>query len=183
MQVEKDHLITLGAIVAVAALFVLIGWMPLRAKEARLASERMNLQVQLAEEQKKTIGLGQLARDVELLRSDAARTRKHVPRLDEQAGLLHKLSTELRLQNVQDQTIQTQAILEGDDFRVMPVRLTFRGSFLSTYLFIHRIEAMEQAVQVSRLEVEGDPSKPDQMLSVVVDLHAFFAAHDQGAGL
>lgn len=180
MRIERDQIVTLGAISGLAILFVLGGWLPMQNRRSQADRQAGEISQQLSGTRQGATGLAKLARDVQALKDQVGDSPRYVPQEGELAGLLRQLSSELADQQVQDQMIQTQSMVSGEDFNLMPVRLTFRGTFPATFAFLRHIEYMDRVVQVNRLEVDGTAGA-DKPLNVILDLSTFSAPMGGGS--
>ena len=174
MRLERDQRRTLAILGVVAGLFVGVLWMPHKFQERRLRSQIEDAQVQLGF-QGPAVGLGNLAREVARLKTEASASNKYVPPETELAQLLKEVSSHLAKEQVTDHETQTQAISVGADYSMMPVNMRFQGSFPATFGFLRNLEEMDRLVRVTRIKLHGEASKPMDPLEVSVELCTFFA--------
>lgn len=174
MRVEKDQINTMIAIAVLCIAYVLAIWMPQRGRIAE-ARERLDAaETALSSGQAGQISLQQMSADLRELRQSIQNSTKRIPDQSDLPALLRELSGEMEDLHVTDRTIQTQAMEKGDDYIIIPIRLTFRGSFASIYAFLQRLESMDRLVHVGKLELGGNSEGQDRTVSVRMDMAAFF---------
>lgn len=174
MRVEKDQINTMIAIAVLCLAYVLAIWMPQRGRIAE-ARERLDAaEAALTSGQAGQVSLKQMSADLRELRQSVQNSTKRIPDQSDLPALLRELSGELEDLHVTDRTIQTQAVEKGDDFVVIPIRLTFRGSFAAAYAFMQRVESMDRLVHIGKLELGGDADGQDRPITVRMDMAAFF---------
>jgi|GEM_PF-6750486 len=184
MHVEKDQIYTVVAIVVVILVGLLAGWMPQNKKINERKAELDHLKSKLSKHASQETDLAVALHKVRDLEERIASQPKRVPSQGELAALLKQVSTHLQSEEVRNQTILTRTMQRGDDFNVMPLRLTFRCEYRSMYSFLRDLEAMPRLMHVSRLEIETASGKSkdkdrDQsvdLLEITMDLNTFFAS-------
>jgi Tfp pilus assembly protein PilO len=180
MRIERDQAVTLLIVLLFVAAAVVGGWLPRRLQEQRLRDQIDTLKSQLGQESSNTPELGKLSRNVGDLRKAVHESSRFVPRDPDLADLLRSLSATLADLKVTDQEIQTQPIVAGAEYSVIPITLRFRGPFPAAYGFLRRVETMRRMVRVTRFDVAGSAEHPDDPPSVRVELCGFYAPGETG---
>lgn len=179
MRIEKDQKRALATVGILVVVFAVGLWLPHRLQERRLYQQIQAAQKQLGFDRASSQGLGKLARDVIALREVTDRSQKYVPQQTELAPLLRQLSTDLQVQEAVDQVLETESGRSGQDYSVIPVKLKFKGSFPGTFGFIKSIESMRRLVRVTRLNARMDVTKPNEPLTVEVQVCAFSSSSEE----
>ena len=178
MPVDKDQWIIGGAVIAVVAVFGMAVWTPQEVRMASLRNEIQASQTMIAAEASAAAELTRTVKAAAELREAMGTSQRFVPRDPKLAELIRDISHELERFGVQDQDIQTSAIVAGADFSTIPVTLRFRTSFSQAFGVMRAIESMRRLVRVVRFEAIGKPEHYDEPVTVTIDLCGFFAVSE-----
>lgn len=175
MPIERDQKIALAAALALIGGFVIFGWWPRRLERAALEERISAHQTQLGVDRRGAMGLEEMRRHVAELRDQAAHANKVVPTGSELADVLHRLNAELHGQDMTQVEIQTESMVEGADFNVIPLMLKFTGEFGGVFSVVKSIESMSRLTRINRLEIAGVPTQPAEPVTVRLELTTFSA--------
>ncbi len=173
MRIEKDIMITALAVALCGAAFAALSWWPRSNERAALAAGIEADKRQLGVDRKGVQGLDELREHVGELREAARSANKIVPHTSDLADVLRRLNSELLAQGMSHQEIQTQAIVSGADFNVIPLSMRFQGDYPGIFEFVKNIEGMNRLTRVNRLDVSGVPTKPGEPILVRLELTTF----------
>lgn len=173
MRIEKDIKWTALAIVLCGGAFAGLSWWPRSQERVTLAAEVESNKKQLGVDRKGVQGLDELREQVIDLRRTAQNTNRVVPDSNDLADVLRRLNSELLAQGMSNQEVQTQAIVNGSDFNVIPMSLRFEGEYPGAFEFVKNIEHMSRLTRINRLEISGEPTKPDVPVVVRLELSTF----------
>lgn len=174
MRIERDQVTTMVILLAITIGFALGVWWPLRNWQQGLQVELDTVRQQINSDRGRTVGLTAMGQEVVQLQAAVARHTRVVPRTGELASLIRDISAELKIHQIADPEINTLAAVHGDDYSFVPLTLRFRGSFLPVFRFLRNLESMDRLLRVSRLELSGDPQRPEDGLMVRLELAAFY---------
>jgi Tfp pilus assembly protein PilO len=178
MRIEPDTKATLAVLgVILVGLAGAIGWPRFQERgelEARIEAHKKQLGVDRAGAQ----GFAELRHRVDELRQQALTTKKTVPPTSELADLLRTLTSDLNAQDMQKLEVQTEAIVEGPDFNVIPLSLKFEGGYDGVFGFVRSVEAMPRLTRINKLEIVSTPRQPE-LVSVRLELTTFSATGAQ----
>jgi Tfp pilus assembly protein PilO len=180
MRFERDQLRVLIILGVMLSIFMVAFWLPNRLHERRLHAELIKADQHLAGDQRSPDALASMVKQAADLRSLTQQSQKYVPQTDELSQLLRQLSLELEGQHVTGQEIQTGSIVHGEVYSVVPITLRFKGSFPAVYGFLKRIESMNRMVRITRLELDGDAQRTDELLTIRLEIYTFFSKPGQG---
>ncbi|MCE9590969.1 MAG: type 4a pilus biogenesis protein PilO [Planctomycetes bacterium] len=175
MQIERDQVRTLAATGILCAAFVVAMWLPHAMKERDLRARIEKSRQAIEQDRAKTTVISDLSARVAGLKHEVDASKRYVAAESEVPSMLRDLSRELEARKVTEQEIQTQAVVECADFRVLPVSLRFKGSIESVMGFLNKIESMRQVLRVSRFELTHDAEPASTLLTARVELSAFYA--------
>lgn len=175
MQVERDQVKTLLVVALIVAVFVGGVWFPMSRKRAALRDELKQLDADVRTGRTATVGLTALGHQIVLLEDEVKDSDKYVPAQPDLASLLRQWTTQLKQGGATDEEIQTQPVVRGDEFSLIPIKLKFRGSFDTVYDFLQYVEGMNRLSRFTELEVEGSPEKPGEPVTVRIELSTFYA--------
>ena len=178
MRIERDQIRTLALMAALLGGFLGALWLPHRLKENRLQARIEAAKTQIAADGVYAAALSGLSRDTARLREAARGSDKYISPAGEQASLLRQFSGELQNRQAVDQEIQTQPIIEGSDYNVMPVTLNFRGTCPAVFELVKTIETGRRLVRVSSLRLHNTPGKAADLLQAQVELSTFFTTSE-----
>lgn len=178
MQIEKDFKITAGVLLALAVAFGGVSWWPRSQERADLESRVESAKKQLGVDRKGSQGLGELRDHVADLRRQSQDTHKVVPTSNDLADLLRRINSELVAFGMKNQEVQTEVVVSGADFNVIPLRLRFEGDFEGLFGFVKNIESMSRLTRITKLDVAGVPTKPGEPLLVRLELATFSTASE-----
>ena len=184
MRIEKDQIITLGVITLVLVAGLVVGWIPANNAIKQHKQELSTLKSKLAKHQMQTADLAKVSMKVKQLKSELDSAPKQLSKEVELASLLRQLSSNLQTQQVADQTIITRSMERGEDFNLMPLRLTFKTDYVSVFAFLQTVEKMPRLMHLSRLEIENTKDRTAEglpMCKVSIDLNAFFTPGEGGS--
>lgn len=180
MRLERDQKITLGVVAGVAVAAAAALWFPQRFIEQAVRARISSAQAAISTEPVKHDKLSDLSRQAAELREQLAANRGRIGSEPDLAGLLRQISTGVQQCKLSEPEVQTQPILAGADFNVIPVTLRCRGSFASAYAFLTYAESMPRFVRVTSMTVDTNPHKPADPLEIQVQLCGFFTEKKQG---
>lgn len=175
MRIERDQWRTILIVAGMVTAFVLAVWLPDRMAQRTVQARIDAAQRQLGFDRLGALGLKQLADEVAELERLSTDSRRRVPGSGEVADLLRQLSADLSTARVSQQQILTQNVSHGRDYSVMPLVVEFQSSFPAAFSFLRGVESMPRLVRVSKLEIDGSPDRPDEPLSVRLDLVSVFS--------
>ncbi len=173
MQIEKDMKFTALAIVLCGAAYAGLSHWPRSQERTTLAAEVEANKKQLGVDRKGVQGLGEMREQVIELRKTAVNTNRIVPDSSDLADVLRRLNSEMLAQGMSNQEVQTQAIVSGADFNVIPMSLRFEGEYPGIFEFVKNIETMSRLTRINRLEISGEPTKPDVPVIARLELTTF----------
>lgn len=173
MPAERGQIRTLMILGALGLTFVLGLWLPFRAKRVQIEQTLSKLDADINAEQEDTAGLAAIGQKIVSLSHAVARFDKTVPREPELASLLRELTGELEKQNVTSLDIVPGTVVEGDAYCLIPIALTFEGSFHALFGLLGHIESMDRLVQINTIDAVGNPDSPSALLAVRIELSAF----------
>ena len=174
MPAERGQIRTLMILGALGLTFVLAMWLPFRAKQIQIEQQLSTLDEDISAEQDDTAGLASIGQKIVSLSHAVARFDKTVPREPELASLLRELTGELANQSVTSLDIVPGKAVEGDAYSLVPIALTFDGSFHALFGFLGHIESMDRLVQINTINAVGNPERPGALLAVRIQLIAFY---------
>ena len=175
MRIDSDQKVTLFILAALGAVFVLALWLPRQAQINELNERIEKHQRQVGYDRRDAAGLTDLAGNVRDLKLAVDTSKNYVPDRSELANLLRQLSAEMVRQELTDRVVQTEAVELGADYNVIPLRLTFRGSYDGAFRFIQYAESMRRLIRINRLAITGRPTRPNEPVSVEIELCTFSA--------
>lgn len=175
MHVERDQARTLLATGVLAAAFVAAMWLPHAMKERNLRQRIEKAQASINQDRAKVEGLAELSSQVVSLRNEVESSHRYVASEEEIPAMLRELSRELEARRVTDQEIQTQAVIEASNYRILPVTLKFKGSIESVMGFLSRLETMRQVIRVNRFELTRNQDPSVTVLAARIELSVFHA--------
>lgn len=176
MRIERDQIRTLAVVGALTAAFMGLLWLPNHNQKQRLTERIEQAKNQLESDKAVTVMLPALARELSQLKQQLSTSNKQIPKSDGISELLRQLSGDLQNQQAIDQEIQTQPIVAGADYSVVPVTLSFKGSCPAVFDFVRKVEAGRRLVRITRLSLHNDLSKPTEPLKARIELCTFFSA-------
>lgn len=178
MQIEKDYKFTAGILLALGVAFAALSWWPRSQEQAELETRIDATKKQLGVDRKGAQGLDELRDYVADLRRQSQNTHKVVPASNDLADLLRRINAELVAFGMKNQEVQTEVIVTGSDFNVIPLRLRFEGDFEGLFGFVKNIESMSRLTRITKLDVAGVPTKPGEPLLVRLELATFSTASE-----
>lgn len=180
MRLERDQKITLAIVGGVVLAAGASLWFPQRYVEQAVRARISTAQAAISVEPVKHDKLSDLSKQAEELREQLAANRGRIGDEPDLAGLLRQISAGVQQCGLADPEVQTQPILAGSDFNVIPVTLRCRGTFTSAYAFIKHVESMPRFVRVTSMTVDTNPHKPAEPLEIQLQLCGFFTPRKQG---
>ena len=178
MRIERDQARTLVLVAALLVGFVGALWLPHRVKENRLQDRITAAKALIASDGIYAQTLSVLSKQVAELTEVAHGSDKYISPAGEQAQLLRQFSSELQNKLTTDQEIQTQPMIEGSDFNVMPVMLSFHGSCPAVFDLVKTVETGRRLVRVTGLHLQTPPGKGSDSLQAQVELSTFFTTSE-----
>jgi Tfp pilus assembly protein PilO len=175
---DRDQLKVLAVLLIVVGGFGAGIWLPARAERQTLQKRITEARQKLAKA-RESPSLRKWNQAVGNLRTKIDQSRQRVPRQDEMAEVLRGLSEVLNTRHVDDREVMTRDMQRFGRFGLIPIEVTFRGTFKDAYAVMQRIEQMPRLVQVDRLELGSNQRAEEQGLSVQLKLSAFFARREQ----
>lgn len=176
MQIEKDIKLTALAIMLCLVAFAVFSWWPRSQEQAALAAAIESNKKQLGVDRKGIQGIDELREHVSELRRSARSVNKIVPHTSDLADVLRRINSELLAQGMSNQEVQTQAIIKGSDFNVIPLSLRFEGEYGGIFEFVKNIEGMARLTRINRLDISGVPTKSTEPVLVRMELTTFSTA-------
>jgi len=176
MRIEFDQKATVLAVLLLIGLFAGLCWWPRQRERTALRAQVEKHAAQLAADRQRADALPVVREQVAKLRREAADSNKIVPQTSELADLLRRLTSQLDTQNMQEQEIQTEAIVSGAEFNVIPLTLRFAGSYEGVFGFVRGVESMSRLTRINVLEIVGVPTKPQEPVTVRMDITTFSTA-------
>ncbi len=173
MRIEKDQIRSVIILLAMAAGFYFVGWRPQQAERAELNARVQNTQEQLGVNRQGVSNLSELRRLVEQMSEQALTSHEAVPTSTELADLLRSLTNELQTQRMIEPEIETEAIIAGEDFNVIPLSLHFRGSFEGLAGFLRKVESLPRLIRIHKLHIDAAPTKPGEPIEVSLQMTTF----------
>ncbi len=180
MQIEKDILLSVGATVGIMAVFFAFVWMPNHRCLTMTQADLLAVESELKTELVKVEHLSALSDEVKRIESQLKASDKILGSKRELGKLLRTFSTELRKHGISDKSIQTQSHRREADYIVLPVTLSFKGSFDGTFDFLKRLEQLSNPMHINRLSMKRRIDKGEDLIDVRVELNAFFAPQEGG---
>lgn len=173
MPAERSQMRTLLILGALGVTFVLGLWAPLRIRQARAERSLEQLGASIDADRRATVSLMALGQRIVSLDEAAARFNKVVPHQPALAPLLEQLTSNLEEHQVKALDVRPAQIASGADFCAIPIRLSFQGSCQTAFAFLQHVESMDRLIQISQVEMAGDPRRPDDPLEVTIGLTTF----------
>ncbi|MAE62989.1 MAG: hypothetical protein CMJ18_01850 [Phycisphaeraceae bacterium] len=179
MRVSGSEIRLIVILVVIVGAFVLVGWFPLHRRTTNLRQQVGALEPKVDGAFAATETIGTLGRHVQRLDDEIGASDKKLPVDAELAAFLSELSNHSKSLQVSDLKMNQGDVINGVDYKVIPVTLGFRGSFQSVFQFITRIESMRRPVRINQLEIGLQGSdEGTEVLNVSVDLDTFSAASE-----
>lgn len=173
MRIEKDQIRSVIILLALGAAFYFTAFRPQQAERDELTARIARTQEQLGVNRQDVSNLSELRRLVEQMRQQAVNAHEAVPTSTELADLLRSLTTELRNQKMIEPEIETEAIIIGEDFNVIPLTLRFRGSFAGLSGFLRTVETLPRLIRIHHVEIDAEPTQPGLPIEVSLQLATF----------
>lgn len=175
MSIEKDQLITLGLVVALAGVFAFAVWMPAKKKHQAF-DERIDAA-------KSELGMTPVAKDelialntrVSELQTVVNGAQQYVPVDDEIAHVVRGVNEALKAYGVTEQEMVTRQAQRYAHYNTIPVSIEYQSSFPVVFGALQEIEKMPRLIRVDRLSVMGDSDDPAQPLEVQMELSTFYS--------
>ena len=174
MPAERGQIRTLVILGALGLTFVLGLWLPFRAKRTKIEQQLSKLDTAINAEQQGAAGLATIGQKIVSLSHAVARFDKTVPREPELASLMRELTGELENQDVTSLNVVPGKAVEGDAYCLVPIALTFDGSFQALFGLLEQIESMDRLVQINTIDATGNPDNPGAPLPIRIELSAFY---------
>lgn len=173
MQIDKDQKATAAIIVTLLAGFGFGVYLPNQLEIGQLEEGIAQSEGQIAIHDKNARGLNDLRVAVADMRVRLKTASKHIPESNELASFLRTVDSELDNQKMIDAEKLTERIVPGQDYNVIPLSLRFKGDYNGLFRFVSKLENEERLIRINRLEVKGQPHKPDEPVDVRVELSTF----------
>ncbi len=180
MRFEKDQMMTVGAVVALAAIFVFAVWMPSRARSAELDRKIDTAKAELGMTPVAQAELTQLHAQVLALREQVNGAQRYVPRNDEIAEVVRGINESLKSHGVTDQEMVTRRAEAFANYSTIPLSIEYQSSFPVVFGALKEIEKMPRLIRVDRLSVRGDASSAATPLEVQMQLSTFYTRTNGG---
>ena len=164
---------TVLILAALALTFVLGLWLPYRVKKGEAERALTMLEAGIDADESVTVNLAALGHQIVTLRQTAARFDKTVPRQPALPSLLGHLTAPLEAREVTDLNVDHGEMSVGDAYTVIPITLSFQGSFETVFAFLRHVESSDRLIQVNGLIAKGNPRAPDSPLVVDIELTTF----------
>jgi len=175
VPIEKDQLITLGVVVALAGVFAFAVWMPANRK-----SQALDRRIDAA---KSELGMTPVAKD-ELIQLNSAVTelravvngaQQYVPIDDEIAHVVRGVNEALKAHGVTEQEMVTRQAQRYAHYNTIPISIEYESSFPVVFGALREIEKMPRLIRVDRLGIMGDSDDPAEPLEVHMELSTFYS--------
>ena len=173
MPTDRGQARTLLIVGALILTFVLGLWLPFSLKQARVQRALAALGDEIATDRRSVVSLTALGQQIVFLSQTAARFDKTVPPEPALVSLLGELTTTLEDHQVTALEVQPKKVIEGEAYWLIPIDLSFHGSFEAVTALLTHIEAMDRLMQINRVSVDGYPNRPGSPLEVTMELSAF----------
>lgn len=175
MRIESDIVKTTVALIALVGAFVGGLWLPRHREAADLQERIAAREKQIATDEQGAQGIEDLRQAVEDLSRKATQVNHTVPTRTDMAELLRGIGTQIALAKLTEQEVQTESVVAGADYQMIPLSLRCRGPFGGVYDFIHSLESGPRLIRCSRLTLSGSPAKPEEPLTVRLEMATFAA--------
>lgn len=177
MSIDRQRIVVFVVVVAIGAGYYLGVWRPLQNRRADLQARIDDQRRQTFLDRQAVQDLPELRRTIEQLRQIVDQDNRNVPRSPELGDLLRRIAAEMAAQNLKDPETQTEPMVTGARFTIIPFSLRFEGRSDQVFAFVRSIESMRRLVRIDDLTIDADPVSPDQPLSVRIKLSAFAAGN------
>lgn len=157
MQIDRSHLITMGAVTALIVGFCLAVWMPESRRVAALRDRIAAAEEKLGPNFNQPTALTERQTHLASLREQLREEDRSIPEAAEIAALLRELSQAIAHQGLDRQEVQTGNALHHRHYSETPIELDLEGPFLSLYGLIQQVEAMPRLTRVDALNLRTQP--------------------------
>jgi Tfp pilus assembly protein PilO len=172
MRIEKDILKTVCVLVVLVVLFTVLAWLPLGERREHTHDRIVTARKVARTPDQSTGEIAKLRKAVGDLTAVVERAQKVVPKTTELASMIRMFSTKMKQLGMTDPEIQTQQIVEGANYNVIPLSLKFQGDYSGFFQFIKAAEAQDRLIRIHDLQLKGNPTQ-DEPVSVSIQLTAF----------
>lgn len=138
---------------------------------AELEAERENLQAFAAEQN--------LADEVAELHQQLADSAAAFPADAEVGGLLSELGDDLRQLGVSERSLTMNTASTVGGVQIIPLDLSFKGSFASAFDLLDRLHTYERIVRVEQIAIKRSPRNSGDGLSINARLLTFAQAEKE----
>lgn len=180
MRAERDQIKTLLIVVGIVAVFVGAVWYPMHRKQTKIRSDIKELSDAIQSGRTATVGLPAMGHQIVLLEQKINGSDKYVPHDPDLASLMRQWTTQLKDNDVRDEEIQTQSVVRGDEFSMIPIKLKFRGSFEAVFSYLRYVEQMNRLSRFNTVKVESSLSKTEEPLRVEIEMCTFYGPGEGG---
>lgn len=153
-------------------------WIPQQMRESRLRRIIAGVAESTGVESIDLRRLPPLMQEVASLTRELEAQTRFVPEDAQLAELLKSISTELGARDLRDAETQTQPIVAGARYSVLPVTLQFKGAFPAAYHLLSTLESSRRLVWVTRLEMIREKDSGADV-SVLMELNTFFSPAEE----
>jgi Tfp pilus assembly protein PilO len=174
MRIESDQLRTFGLLLTLTAAWALGLWWPDQQRQASARRRIAEANHRIEAYRDSSAQLAPLSKELLQLRQVVDSSSKQMPQEDQLANLLKQLSTGMNAHQLTDQDVLTQPIQHGKQYSLVPLTLNFKGTFLQIFGFVKQVESLPRMIRITRLELHNRPQKAGDLLTVSLDLCAFF---------
>ena len=180
MRIEKDQMLTLGAVVMAAVVFVFAVWMPSRARSAELGDRQDAAKAELGLAPNADAERTRLETEVIALRERVNGAQQKVPERDEIAEVVRGINQSLKKHGVTQQEMVTRKASRFAHYSTIPITIEYQSSFPVVFGALKQIERMPRLIRVDRLSVQGDADNAAAPLEVHMQLSTFYTRSNGG---
>jgi len=177
MRIDRERIIVLVVAAVLGAGYFFGVWRPLQQRRAELQARIDEQRHQTMLDRQAVQDLPELRRAIDQLRQIVDQDNRNVPMSPELADLLRRIADEMEAQDLKNPETQTEPMVTGARFTIIPFTLRFEGGSDQVFAFVRSIESMRRLVRIDDLTIDAEPADAEKPLSVRIKLSAFAAGN------
>jgi len=183
MTNQRDQLVTGVLAVGLTAVFAAVMYVPQQRRIRSLRASATALSEQFQQRASRVGGTAALERRVQQLETDLSDFNTAVPPAAGLGPFLERVTDLAGSQGVQAPEITPAEPQTGPQVEVLPIEMSFVGSFDSVYGFLASIESQPRLARVSRLDL-GRAEGQSEVLTANVTVQVYYRnrAQDESLG-
>lgn len=171
-RLTRDNLIVPVVVLAVlgivSAVFV---YLPQNRELKRIRGDIASHKIALRSDAAKAATVPQMIRQVEKMTSRYENFDRRLPRYQEIDGFLRQITGNLSEEGLGNPLIETGNPTKEQLFHTLPIKMKFRGSYLSLARFLERLEKAERLTRVGMLKINADPNHESLDIELQVNIY------------